>query len=191
MSAIDPEYAMDFGKTPMAGFEQRHAGIRCVQYLQVVGLHEGCGVQQRSRLRHDALGDSAARGRSRSNVTRLPGCTRVQPARRWSMRPTSPFRRAGCGLIRRACSASDSVSNLLSPIGIKVLIGALDGATRKRYGVVHDWLTNKFINVTTRTVENFDASGAQQDDRPRRAQAETAASPVGASRLHRGVDTKN
>jgi hypothetical protein len=68
--------------------------------------------------------------------------------------PTSPLR-------------GERISNLLSPIGIRVLIGVRDTATPKRYGDIHEWLTNKFINVTTRTVEGFDparAAGAAQQD---------------------------
>ena len=34
--------------------QQRHAGIRRVQHRQAAGLHEGCGVQQRPGVRHDA-----------------------------------------------------------------------------------------------------------------------------------------
>ena len=58
------------------------------------------------------------------------------------------------------------MSNLLSAIGIRVLIGARDKATPKRYGDIHEWLTNKFVNVTTRTVERFDPASAKQDYRP-------------------------
>ena len=36
------------------GLQQRHARIRRVQHRQAAGLHEGCGVQQRPHMRHDA-----------------------------------------------------------------------------------------------------------------------------------------
>jgi hypothetical protein len=71
--------------------------------------------------------------------------------------PTSPLR-------------GERISNLLSPIAIRVLIGVRDTATPKRYGDIHEWLTHKFVNVTTRTVEGFDPAKAAgtpgQDYRP-------------------------
>jgi hypothetical protein len=64
----------------------------------------------------------------------------------------------------------ERISNLLSPIALRVLIGTRDATTPKRYGQVHEWLTHKFMNVTTRTVEDFDAGRASDANDYRPAQ---------------------
>ena len=87
--------------------QQRHARIRRVQHRQAAGLHEGCGVQQRPRMRHDPglfRQPVLAAGERHSSAV---GMARpVAPATRWSMRRTSPFRRAGCARTQRARCAT-------------------------------------------------------------------------------------
>ena len=166
MSAIDPGHAMDLGKTPMAGFSN---GTREFGVFNI-GKPQGCtkDAECSNGLTCDTtLGYFGSPYSQQENGTigcrdGTPGCTsdtmvdaadKPVPSSGLCTDPTSPLR-------------NGPVSNLLSAIGIRVLIGARDKATPKRYGDIHEWLTNKFVNVTTRTVERFDAAGAQQDYRP-------------------------
>jgi len=166
MSAIDPGHAMDLGKTPMAGFSN---GAREFGVFNI-GKPQGCtkDAECSNGLACDTtLGYFGVRYSQQENGTigcrdGAPGCTsdtmldaadKPVPSSGLCIDPTSVLR-------------NGPVSNLLSPIGIRVLIGARDMATPKRYGDIHEWLTNKFVNVTTRTVERFDPAGAKPDYRP-------------------------
>ena len=166
MSAIDPGHAMDLGKTPMAGFSN---GTREFGVFNI-GKPQGCtkDAECSNGLTCDTtLGYFGSPYSQQENGTigcrdGTPGCTsdtmvdaanKPAPSSGLCTDSTSPLR-------------SGPVSNLLSAIGIQVLIGARDKATPKRYGDVHEWLTNKFVNVTTRTVEGFDPASAKQDYRP-------------------------
>ena len=166
MSAIDPGHAMDLGKTPMAGFSN---GAREFAVFNI-GKPQGCtkDAECSNDLACDTtLGYFGSPYSQQENGTigcrdGTPGCTsdtmfdaanKPVPSSGLCVDPTSALR-------------TGPVSNLLSAIGIRVLIGARDEATPKRYGNVHEWLTNKFVNTTTRTVEGFDPARAQQDYRP-------------------------
>ncbi len=166
MSAIDPGHAMDLGKTPMAGFSN---GTREFGVFNI-GKPQGCtkDAECSNGLTCDTkLGYFGSRYSQQENGTigcrdGTPGCTsdtmvdaadKPVPSSGLCTDPTSPLR-------------NGPVSNLLSAIGIRVLIGARDKATPKRYGDIHEWLTSKFVNVTTRTVERFDPASAQRDYRP-------------------------
>ena len=170
-SAIDPGHAMDLGKTPMAGFSN---GAREFAVFNI-GKPRGCtsNADCSNGLTCDtALGYFGTPYTQQENATigcrdGTAGCTadtmadasgKPVPASGLCIDPTSPLR-------------GDRISNLLSPIGIRVLIGVRDTVTPKRYGDIHDWLTNKFVNVTTRTVEDFDPArpaGGPQDYRSAR-----------------------
>ena len=166
MSAIDPGHAMDLGKTPMAGFSN---GTREFGVFNI-GKPQGCtkDAECSNGLTCDTtLGYFGSRYSQQENGTigcrdGAPGCTsdtmldaadKPVPSSGLCIDPTSVLR-------------AGPVSNLLSAIGIRVLIGARDKATPKRYGDIHEWLTNKFVNVTTRTVEGFDPASTEQDYRP-------------------------
>jgi len=170
MSAIDPGHAMDLGKTPMAGFSN---GTREFALFNI-GKPQGCTMDaecSNGLTCATTLGYFGSRYSQPESGTigcrdGTPGCTsdtmvdaadQPVPSSGLCTDPTSVLR-------------DGPVSNLLSPIGIRVLIGVRATATPKRYGDIHEWLTNKFMNVTTRTVEDFDpvraAGGAQQNYRP-------------------------
>ena len=156
MSAIDPGHAMDLGKTPMAGFSNgtREFGVFNIAKPQGCTKDADCS----NGLTCDTtLGYFGSRYSQEENVTigcreGTPGCAsdtmvdaayKPVPASGFCIDQTSPLR-------------GGPVSNLLSAIGFRVLIGVRDTATPKKYGDIYDWLTNKFMNVTVRTVEAFD-----------------------------------
>ena len=169
-SAIDPGHAMDLGKTPMAGFSN---GTREFAVFNI-GKPQGCtkDAECSNGLACDAtLGYFGVRYSQQDNATigcrdGAPGCTSDTMADAAG----KPVPSSGLCIDPSSALRGERISNLLSPIGIRVLIGVRDTATPKRYGDIYEWLTNKFINVTTRTVEDFDAGraagAAQQDWRP-------------------------
>src|SRR5687768_3392291 len=131
MSAIDPGHAMDLGKTPMAGFSN---GTREFGVFNI-GKPQGCtkDAERSNGLTCDTtLGYFGSPYWQRENGTvgcrdGTPGCTsdtmvdaanKPVPSSGLCTDPTSPLR-------------NGPVSNLLSSIGIRVLIGARDKATPK------------------------------------------------------------
>lgn len=54
----------------------------------------------------------------------------------------------------------ERVSNLLSAVGLRVLVGMRDPGEPRKYGQIREWLTNKFMNVTARAAT--DASGKRR-----------------------------
>jgi len=168
MSAIDPGHAMDLGKTPMGGFSN---GTHQFGIFNI-GKPQGCtkDAECSNGLACDAtFGYLGSRYSEEANLTLgcrdgSPGCapdTMVDVA--GAAVPGSGFCADETSVLR-----GDRVSNLLSNIGLRVLIGLRDSAVPKKYGDIREWLTNKFMNVTVRTVESFDptANSAAQNFTP-------------------------
>jgi hypothetical protein len=166
MSAIDPGHALDLGKTPMAGFSSgthefgifnigKPQGCRtdadCSNGLACDATFGYLGVP----YHHDELLTLACRdGTPGCNAdTMVDDAGEAVPGSGFCHDPTSALR-------------GDRVSNLLSSIGLRTLIGVRDRKEPKRYGHTHEWLTHKFMNVTVRTVENFVSPAAGAADRP-------------------------
>jgi hypothetical protein len=60
----------------------------------------------------------------------------------------------------------EPVANLLTTMGLRTRIGIRDPTDPRKYGHAHDWLTNKFMNVNVRTVQDFTPGVARRDYRP-------------------------
>jgi hypothetical protein len=75
---------------------------------------------------------------------------------------------AGTGLCADPTSSvgADPVANLLSTMGLRTRVGIRDLSDPGKYGDTHDWLTNKFMNVNVRTVQDFTPGAARHDWRP-------------------------
>ncbi len=164
MSAIDPGHAMDLGKTPMAGFSNgtREFGIFNVTKPLGCSQDADCG----NGLSCDTkLGFFGVRYSQEDNLTLscrdgTPGCvvdTMVDAA-------GAPVPASGFCVDQTSVLRGERVSNLLSAAGLKVRIGLRDSAMPKSYGDTRDWLTHKFMNVTARTVEDFDPAGSARPD---------------------------
>jgi hypothetical protein len=169
-SAIDPGHAMDLGKTPMAGFSNGTNEFGIFNITKPLGCSkdEDC----KNGLTCDTtLGYIGARYLQEENLT-LP-CRDGTPrcnADTMMDAALTPVSGSGFCADQTSVMRGERVSNLLSAIGLRVLVGVRDPVTPKKYGHTHEWLTNKFMNVTVRTVESFDpAEGAgrvHQDYRP-------------------------
>ncbi|MDP9197770.1 MAG: hypothetical protein M3O07_00950, partial [Pseudomonadota bacterium] len=163
-AAIDPGHVMDLGKTPMGGFSNgsREFGIFNVGKPQGCTTNSDCS----NGLTCDtALGYLGVPYSKQDNLTLgcrdgAPGCTADTmadaagapvPGSGFCMDPTSVLR-------------GERISNLLGPVAIGVLVGLRDTAAPKKYGETRKWLTNKFMNVTVRTVASFDPAGKTKPD---------------------------
>jgi len=169
-SAIDPGHAMDLGKTPMGGFSAGDAefGIFNITKPRACTGDADCSDGLPCDTTFGYIG-------VRSSVEELftlpcrdgaPACdaaTMVDAA-------GTPVPDSGFCADPSSVLAGGPVSGLLNPVALRVRIGLRDPATPKKYGDAHDWLTNKFMNVTVRTVERYDpptpASRSEPDYRP-------------------------
>jgi len=164
-SAMDPGHAMDLGKTPMGGFSN---GTREFGIFNL-GKSQGCRTDADCShgLSCDAsLGYIGVRYSVDENLTLpcrdgAPGCNpdtmtdaagTAVPESGFCVDPTSSI-------------GADPVSNVLNNAGYKVRIGVRALDDPRKYRNVHDWMTNKFLNVAVRTVQDFVApkAGALHD----------------------------
>jgi hypothetical protein len=168
-AAIDPGHVMDLGKTPMAGFSN---GAQQFGIFNLTKPH-GCtkDADCSNGLTCDTrLGYFGARSTQEEGLTL--GCREgASPACiADTMTDAAGKPVAGSGFCTDESSPmrGERVSNLLGALGFKVRIGVRDPSTPKKYTDPYDWLTNKFLNVTVRTVEAFDPAtrgSASQDYR--------------------------
>jgi len=163
-SAIDPGHLMDLGKTPMGGFSN---GTREFGIFNI-GKPRGCAADAdcTNGLTCDAgLGFFGVPYSQQDNLTLgcregAPGCVGDTMADAAG----APVPATGFCIDDSSVLRGPRVSNLLSPIGIRVLVGLRDTGEPKRYVETRDWLTNKFMNVTVRTVARFDPAGEAKPD---------------------------
>jgi hypothetical protein len=163
-AAIDPGHVMDLGKTPMGGFSNgsREFGIFNVGKPQGCATNADCS----NGLTCDtALGYLGVPYSQQDNLTLgcrdgASGC--IADTMSDAVGATVP----GSGFCTDQTSVlrGERISNLLGPVAIGVLVGLRDAASPKKYGETRKWLTNKFMNVTVRTVESFDPTGETKPD---------------------------
>jgi hypothetical protein len=156
MAAINPGRAMDLGKTPMAGFSNgaREFGVFNITRPQGCSRDGDCsdGLTCDTKLGYIGAKYTDEEGLTLPCRDGTPACVID------TMLDDSGKAIEGSGFCSDDTSAlrGDRVSNLLSSVGLKVRIGLRNPDHPKEYGEPHDWLTNKFMNVTVRTVDNFD-----------------------------------
>jgi hypothetical protein len=166
MAAIDPGHAMDLGKTPMGGFSNGadEFGIFNIGKPRACRTDADCsdGLACDAALGYFGVYPLEEQGGTLPCRDGAPGCT-ADTLADGAGRPVP-----GSGLCADATSivGSDPVSNLLSTTGFRVRIGVRDPADPRKYGRVHDWLSNKFLNVTVRTVEDFVPPGGARERAP-------------------------
>ena len=169
-SAIDPGHAMDLGKTPMGGFSNgtHEFGIFNIGKPQGCSKDADCSNGMTCDI---SFGYFGSRFSQEENLTLScrdgsPGCT----ADTMVDAAGAPVPASGFCVDQTSVVRGDRISNLLSNVALRVRIGIRDPAAPKKYGDIREWLTNKFMNVTVRTVEDFDpargAGPAKQDYRP-------------------------
>lgn len=161
MSAINPGHAMDLGKTPMGGFSNgtHEFGIFNITKPQGCRKDSDCsnGLNCDTTLGYFGVNYAQEEGLTLGCRDGTPGCVADTMAdAAGTAAPASGFCTDETSVLR-----GEKVSNLLNAIGLRVRIGIRDPVVPKKYGDTREWLTNKFMNVTARTVEDFKpASGA-------------------------------
>jgi hypothetical protein len=165
-SAIDPGHAMDLGKTPMGGFSNgaREFGIFNSTKPRACRSSSDCGAE----LDCDAgLGYVGARADAEELLTLAcvdgdPGCNAE----------TAAGGVAGSGFCTDRTSTiwAATPAGRVSGVALAQSIGLRDLEDPRRYTDVRTWLTNKFVNMTVRTVTAFTpgapATHAAMDFRP-------------------------
>ncbi|OGT81286.1 MAG: hypothetical protein A3H91_04615 [Gammaproteobacteria bacterium RIFCSPLOWO2_02_FULL_61_13] len=167
MSAIDPGHVMDLGKTPMGGFSNGADEFGIFN----IGKPLGCATDAdcANGLTCDGtLGYLGARYFQEENLTLA--CREGTPAciADTKYEAGAPVPGSGFCVDETSAMRGGRISNLLGPMGLRTLVGLRDPDAPKRYRHTRTWLTNKFMNVTARTVQDFDPAraAARQDYRP-------------------------
>ena len=166
MSAIDPGHAMDLGKTPMGGFSN---GTDEFGFFNIT-KPQGCRTDSdcSNELSCDTtLGYFGASYRQEEGLTlgcrdSTPGCV----ADTMAGAPGTPLPASGFCTDETSVMRGEKVSNLLNAIGLRVRIGMRDPSAPKKFGSTFEWLTNKFMNVTVRTVQDFSPGSEKPDYAP-------------------------
>lgn len=155
MSAMNPGHAMDLGKTPMGGFSHggREFGIFNLTKPQACLTSTDCGNQLAC---DNGLGYFGAKYDEEAGLTL--GC--VDGAANcvddtMTGQDGAPLQGSGLCVDKTSNVWGESAAARISAIGIKQRIGIKDLSNPKQYTDIRVWLTNKFSNVTARTVARF------------------------------------
>lgn len=163
-SAINPGHVMDLGKTPMGGFSNgsREFGIFNIGKPQGCTTNAGCtnGLTCDTTLGYLGVLYSREDNLTLGCREGAPGCN----ADTMTDAAGAPIPGSGFCTDETSLLRGERVSNLLGPVAIGVLVGLRDATEPKKYGETRRWLTNKFMNVTVRTVESFDPAGKAKPD---------------------------
>jgi hypothetical protein len=167
MSAVDPGHAMDLGKTPMAGFSNGAQQFGIFNLTKPLGCTRDADCS--NGLTCDTtLGYFGTRSTQEEGLTLgcREGASPACVAETLADSAGTPIAASGFCTDESSPMRGERVSNLLGAIGFRVRIGVRDPQTPKKYTDTYDWLTNKFLNVTVRTVEAFDPakSGSENQD---------------------------
>ncbi|MGB5131915.1 MAG: hypothetical protein WBO00_04830 [Steroidobacteraceae bacterium] len=166
MSAIDPGHAMDLGKTPMGGFSNGtdEFGIFNITKPQGCRKDSDCsnGLSCDTTLGYFGASFRQEEGLTLGCRDGTPGCV----ADTMAGAPGTPLPVSGFCTDETSVMRGEKVSNLLNAIGLRVRIGLRDRLVPKKYGHSFDWLTNKFMNVTVRTAQDFSPGNGKPDYSP-------------------------
>jgi hypothetical protein len=160
MSAIDPGHAMDLGHTPMAGFSngEEQFALFNITKPQGCGSDADCG---NGLVCDTGLGYFGTRfdqedGLTLPCVDGMPMCApdTVAAAAGETVEDT------GFCIDRGSTVFADTPTGRVAAAGIRVLVGRRSESDPRKYPDTRSWLTNRFLNVTARTVDNFAAGSA-------------------------------
>jgi len=169
MSAINPGPAMESFKTPLGGFSngRDQFGVFYTSKPQGCRADADCsnGLVCDAGLGFVGERYDNDKGQTFACVDGTPGCN-AETMQESSGRPV-----AGSGFCTDSSSTAWAKTDVgrISGIGLKNLIGVRSATDPRRYLNTREWLTNKFSNVTPRTVRDFvparGAGSAHQDYR--------------------------
>ncbi len=153
MSAIDPGHAMEGFKTPVAGFSNGEQQLG----LFYLSKPEGCRADNdcSNGLRCDpGIGYVGERYTSENGLTL--GCVEGSgPTCLADTMDDEESAASGFCIDPTSTIWADTGIGHVGAIGVKIRIGIRDSDDPRRYSPIHDWLTNKFLNLAVRTVTDF------------------------------------
>lgn len=161
MAAINPGHAMEGFKTPVGGFSNgsREFGLFFTFKPQGCSTDRDCSNGMQC---DNGLGFVGPPYSSDAGVTFgcLDGSSEACVAD--TMADASGVAIAGSGFcVDRGSSVwADSAIGRTNAMGVKLLVGLRSLDNPKMYATVHEWKTNRFLNVALRTVNDFDPATA-------------------------------
>ena len=171
MAAINPGHAMEGFKTPVGGFSNgtREFGLLFTFKPQGCSTDTDCSNGMQC---DNGLGFAGPPYSTDLGVTFgcVDGSSEACVAD--TMADASGAAVAGSGfcLDRGSSVWADSAIGRTNAMGVKLLVGLRSLDNPKMYATVHEWKTNRFLNVALRTVNDFDpataADGSHQDYHP-------------------------
>lgn len=166
-SAIDPGHAMDLGKTPMAGFSNGRREFAIFNLTKPQGCRAdadcGSGLSCDSGLGFVGAPYSQEEGLTLPCLDGDAGCN------------TDTMTDAGGVAIQQSGFCTDHSSTIwadtpagrIGSVAVQQRIGMRSLTDPRQYLDTRRWLTNKFLNVTARTVNDFEparGSGFRHQD---------------------------
>jgi hypothetical protein len=155
MSAINPGQPMESFKTPLGGFSNgsREFGLFYSSKPQGCRVDADCASGLTCDTGLGFLGTRYDRpeGITFACTSSAPGCTAN------TMLDSNGAPIAGSGFCSDKTSSVWANTNVgrVSAVAVKQLIGIRSTADSRSYTSIQTWLTNKFTNVTVRTVNDF------------------------------------
>jgi len=165
MSALDPGYAMDLGHTPMGGFSNG------VDEFAIFNITKPRGCASDSDCDHGLSCDTGLgyygvpfteeTGLTLPCIDGAPGCV-VE-----TIKDANGNAIAGTGFCSDRTSTvwADTPAGRVSGAALDQRIGRRSRTDPRKYGDIQRWLTNKFVNMTARTVERFEPENGPGPDR--------------------------
>ena len=155
VSAINLGRPMESFKTPLGGFSngKRQFGIFYASKQQGCRTDADCGGEFVCDVGLGYVGEryDEEKGLTVACVDGAPGCNAE------TMQAVETTGAAGSGFCADPSSSvwAESPVGRTSSVAVKNLIGMRDVEDARRYTGIQEWLTNKFANVTPRTVRDF------------------------------------
>lgn len=179
-SAMDPGHAMDLGKTPMHGFSNGTDEFAIFNSTKPRGCtsDEQCGDGQSCDV---GLGYLGARFDQEENLT-LPCIDDTAACTPETMIDEAGKAIGGSGFCTDEGSTvwADTPAGRVAAAALAQRIGIRSTSDPRKYGDVRVWLTNRFVNVTARTVRHFVPANDQGETE---ADYRAARSAGGAARV--------
>ena len=166
MAAINPGHAMEHFKTPLGGFSNgdREFGLFYTSKPQGCRVDADCdsGLSCDTGLGFAGEKFDKPEGFTVACIEGRPGCNAD------TMIDKAGHAIEGSGFCSDKTSSvwANTDAGRLSAVGVKQRIGLRSTTDPRIYAHTRDWLTNKFANVTVRTVQDFDAQHGASRGRP-------------------------
>jgi len=154
MAALDPGYVMDLGKTPMGGFSNGRDEFAIFN----IGKPRGCTTDSEcGDLSCDTgLGYIGKKPGEQDGTTLscMDGSTGCNADTLFDDNGQSV---PGSGMCVSGSSSvwADTQPGRVAGAAMRVIIGKRSHTDPRKYPQTTEWLTNKFLNVTPRTVQDF------------------------------------